>query len=138
MHAQKGPDTPNTEVLSNAENITKKESEEKQFLSSTTQLVMDLKKLGSSEPITPENLADRCKQAMEVVETYINLSGEQKKQAVIQALKQVISEQTGDHDVIMTIVDLTIPVLIDTIVDVAKGKTNLRTKTVRCCFELCC
>jgi len=82
--------------------------------------------------ITIVNVLSVCIFAMKTIEYYKNLSGNQKKDIVIDSLKSVISQKNGDS----SIVDI-IPSFIDTSISIDKRELQININAEKCCLSFC-
>jgi len=82
------------------------------------------------EGFSVENLMALVPRLIMHVENYKNLSGPQKKGLVIKMLHHIvdITDCPGDDEVLDPIVKRLIPPMIDTLIDVNKGKLKLKKK----------
>tara|TARA_Y100000389_G_C17383904_1_gene475898 strand:- start:312 stop:734 length:423 start_codon:yes stop_codon:yes gene_type:complete len=75
---------------------------------------------------------------MEQVKLFKHLRGLEKKQLVIDLLCHIIDvTDAGAFDALDTVLKAMVPNIIDTFVDVEKGKLIFTTKKVKGCFACC-
>lgn len=92
--------------------------------------------------ITASNVVLIGSNLIQVVEKYKDLPGNQKKLVVISTIKMVIQEQTtldeSEKAALNVIVDITLPVVIDGLVDAINGKMSFNKSSLKkkflCCF----
>jgi len=91
--------------------------------------------------ITASNFTSVVLKAMQFIETGSNLKGVQKKDWVLSALRQlVVSNRFLTEDArakLLTDIDVTIPAIIDSLIDVANGVYVLTTEVAGCCSAIC-
>ena len=110
-------------------------------------LYIELKKILRSEKdgeiatITPENIITIALNLMQVVETYQELKGVEKKQLIINTLKKFIDDEMKGKDpeyrlLILSIVNTTLPIAIDAFISIDTKQIQIKItgylKT--CCF----
>lgn len=110
-------------------------------------LYIELKKILRSEKdgeiatITPENIITIALNLMQVVETYRELKGVEKKQLIINTLKKFIDDEMKGKDpeyrlLILSIVNTTLPIAIDAFISIDTKQIQIKItgylKT--CCF----
>ena len=110
-------------------------------------LYIELKKILRSEKegeiatITPENIITIALDLMQVVETYQELKGVEKKQLIINTLKKFIDDEMKGTDpeykkLILLIVNTTLPIAIDAFISIDTKQIQIKItgylKT--CCF----
>jgi hypothetical protein len=102
------------------------------------ELYSHLLAMTKSEKITVANIVDITTRLMAVVEQIDGMTGLQRKEMVLNVLKQYIRSQIHDDDfenVIVTVVDYTLPHLIDTIISFDRGELRIAlNKATSCCF----
>ena len=82
--------------------------------------------------VSLENIMDVIVKTIVMVDKYKNLSGQQKKQTVINVLIFIVDE-TDKNDEFDNIIKSMIPTVIDTVVDASKGRLRIK-KSLLCCF----
>jgi len=90
--------------------------------------------------ITHSNIIDICILLMKTVEKYNNVNGKQKKELVISVITQFIKDtvHTQDNQSLLNMVDITLPILIDTIIGLDKSEIKIAVKkTLKSCFPCC-
>ena len=122
------------EVTNNASNeVTEKETKNVNFL-------LDIESKALVETITPiiedfkiENVMSVLPQIIKHVQKYNSLTGLEKKNMIISMLKHIvdITDGPGNDDLWDPIIKRLIPGIIDTLVEIDKGKLKLNTKTRR-------
>ena len=120
------------EVANNASNeVTEKETKKVNFL-------LDIESKALVETITPiiedfkiENVMSVLPQIIKHVQKYNSLTGLEKKNMIISMLKHIvdITDGPGNDDLWDPIIKRLIPGIIDTLVEIDKGKLKLNTKT---------
>lgn len=120
------------EVTNNASNeVTEKETKNVNFL-------LDIESKALVETITPiiedfkiENVMSVLPQIIKHVQKYNSLTGLEKKNMIISMLKHIvdITDGPGNDDLWDPIIKRLIPGIIDTLVEIDKGKLKLNTKT---------
>ena len=98
------------------------------------------KKIITTRIIDPIDIISIGRFIMEIVEKYPELSGEEKKQVVIEVVTKIVNETTlGSQQmdtIIDTIITFALPIAIDEIIAASKGKYNLNKlpKCKKCCI----
>ena len=120
------------EVTNNTSNEeTEKETKKVNFL-------LDIESKALVETITPiiedfkiENIMSVLPQIIKHVQKYNSLTGLEKKNMIISMLKHIvdITDGPGNDDLWDPIIKRLIPGIIDTLVEIDKGKLKLNTKT---------
>ena len=82
--------------------------------------------------LTTTNIMNVVLSAMITMEKYKMLSGNQKKQTVIDILNFIVDE-TDKHNEFDEIIKALIPTIIDTVIEADKGKLKIK-KAFLCCF----
>jgi hypothetical protein len=68
---------------------------------------------------------------MTTIERYPNVSGNQKKDIVVNSIRNIISQTGGDH----TLLDI-IPSFIDTSISIDNGDIKISPVSEKCCISL--
>ena len=92
------------------------------------QLCAEVKKAVDLQTITPESIFKMLMSVMGLVERQKQLSGPQKKQAVIDVVNRLVDEipaEAEEKAAIMSAIQLLLPSLIDTIVSVSLGELDI-------------
>ena len=93
-----------------------------------TKLVLE----NTNTRLSPTNVVSYLINLMQIVESVVNLDGESKKQLVMQVMEYFIETQIENDDEYATelklIVQLTLPELIDTIVNIDRKKVKIKVK----------
>jgi len=96
------------------------------------------------EKLTPAQLILVMSELIQFVEKYKTLTGQQKKNMVINVIKKMINEQTDkyteeERTALMLVVNTTLPTVIDTTIDAINGLAKF-TKDKKNTFSkfLCC
>lgn len=87
--------------------------------------------LGDSS-ITVVNILTVCLFAMKTIEYYKNLSGNEKKDIVINSLRNIISQKNGDSNILEIL-----PSFIDTSISIDKGELQININAEKCCLSFC-
>tara|TARA_B100000427_G_C15370669_1_gene534194 strand:+ start:408 stop:725 length:318 start_codon:yes stop_codon:yes gene_type:complete len=82
--------------------------------------------------LTTANIMNVVLMSMVTLEKYKMLSGNQKKQTVIDILTFIVDE-THQNDEFDIIIKALIPSVIDTVIEADKGKLKIK-KSFLCCF----
>jgi len=91
-------------------------------------------------PITKENIITIVINLMQLVEKYQDLTGEQKRNLVINVVEKFIKDKTDNEkeEVLLTFVGNFLPTLIDILVSVDKKEIVIKLKkTFSSCFTFC-
>ena len=110
------------------------------------QLYNDVKQQFDSETLTAANTLELMRIAMEVVDTYTNLEGKQKKELVLRVVHQAFDEYVVDeieNEAVKVLVDNIADLLIDHFVDIDLGHLNINhpdckkrlSRFLPCCFK---
>ena len=96
-----------------------------------------------TENITPINVVSIASELMQLVEKYKGLTGPQKKMLVISVIKKVVNSQVDSletQSVLYTIIDFTLPIVIDNLVSAINGEIKFNKEKVKSFFKkyLCC
>jgi hypothetical protein len=96
-----------------------------------------------SEKITPTNIIVIATELMQIVEKYKGLTGPQKKMLVINVIKKAINSQIDSQEtrnILNTIIDFTLPSVIDNLVDAINGNIKFNKEKVQSFFKkyICC
>ena len=111
------------------------------------EMVFYIKSVLGNDKITATNLVVITTNLMHVVEQYKDLTGYQKKMLIIDTIKKVINDTVGDNIndteeriFLNTIVDLTVPPLIDTLVSAINGNIKFEKDKIISFFKklFCC
>lgn len=89
------------------------------------------------EKLTEANILHIVLQIMKIVDKYPELKGEEKKQIIIDVLKKYVNENAEEERkaTLLTLIDLTLPVAIDTFIALDKSEMVIKfKKKVRTCF----
>lgn len=103
-------------------------------------LYNSLSHLVKGKKLTTENAMEIGINLMQIVETYPDLHGKQKKALVLHVLKRFVKENmVGDEEkVLLTFIDLFLPTVIDTLVSVDKKEFTIKIKKgFKSCFTCC-
>lgn len=103
-------------------------------------LYISLSELVKGKKLTTENAVQIAINLMQIVETYPNLHGKQKKALVLQVLKLFVrGNMDGDEErALLTFIDLFLPTVIDTLVSVDKKEIAIKIKKgFKLCFPCC-
>jgi hypothetical protein len=100
----------------------------------------------SNTKLTPGNIASYLINLMQIVESVTELRGDKKKQLVIEVMEYFINSQIQDGDEyaseLRLLVKLTLPELIDTIVNIDRKKIKIKVKkgikSIKEIFDSCC
>ncbi len=95
------------------------------------------------EKITPTNIIVIATELMQIVEKYKELTGPQKKMLVINVIKKVVNSQIDSQETrlaLNTIIDFTLPTVIDNLVDAINGNIKFNKEKVQSFFKkyICC
>ena len=104
-----------------------KEIEKKQFEA----IIKNIKDV--HENVTMENITEIVIIAMQTLQQYKNLSGEQKKQTVINVLNFIVDEDQTMNEFDM-IIKMMIPSVIDNLISVDKGKIKFKENSCFSCL----
>ncbi len=98
-----------------------------QLLNAITQIVRN-------DSLSFNNILEVCIALMKTAQTF-NISGQEKKKAVIEALTTYIKNNEGDILLLNTI-----PPFIDLVISISRGTVSLDefVKVADSCFSLCC
>lgn len=105
-----------------------------------SRLYEDAKDIYSKQEITLLTIVNILTASMIIVENYEDISGLQKKQVVIDFLNKIVEDHVeGEEDRVALImfINMSIPVVIDSLISVDKQELQIKAKeTVRkfCCF----
>jgi hypothetical protein len=98
-------------------------------------LLDTIKNTLNSEPLSFMNVVVVCFKLMQIVESFSGVTGENKKQMVIQALDTFVKNSGGDENMLQVI-----PSFIESAVNLANGKLTLSEVEevgTKCCFGIC-
>jgi hypothetical protein len=106
-----------------------------------TRLYTQLKDIVGDATVDRENIVGIALALMQLVEEYPDIKGPQKKDLVLHVLKLFIKDTIPDQseaELVTSVVELTLPTVIDTIVSV--DKKELKIKLRKGCRKLlaCC
>ena len=104
------------------------------------ELYNSLSELVNSNELTTENVVQIAFNLMQIVETYPDLNGQQKKALVLHVLKRFVRENMdGDEErALLTFIDLFLSTVIDTLVSVDKKEIAIKIKKgLKECFSCC-
>jgi len=99
----------------------------------------DAKVAFGSEQLSTSSVITLAVRLMEVVEKLPNIDGAEKKRIVIEVAKLIVNDSNiSDEDKINVnlIIDLTLPMVIDTIISASRGQfsfNNLKNKLKKLC-----
>ena len=116
-------------------------NETNSFLVKLEEMVSYINSVIGNEKITATNIVVITTNLMHIVEQYKDLTGFQKKMLIINTIKKVINENTSDIQErmsLMTIVELTLPALIDTLVSAINGKIKFEKDKIMSFFKKIC
>lgn len=123
---------------SNVDNITVEVKEVKKITEVVkVDFVMDIEAKALIETIAPvveemniENVMKILPQLIKHVQKYKQLTGQQKKNMIISMLKHIVdvTDGPGNDELWDPIIKRLIPSIIDTLVEIDKGKLRLNTK----------
>lgn len=106
------------------------------------QLYTTLLSLLDGEKLTSSNIMSITVQLMQFVEKYPHIKGPERKSIVLNVIKQLVidtmdpsNQETKD---IMSILDLTLPIFIDTIISVDRGELIIHSKQCFNSLFSCC
>ncbi len=93
--------------------------------------------------ITPINIVVFATELMQIVEKYNGLTGPQKKMLVINVIKKLVNNQADSEETrvaLNTIIDFTLPSVIDNLVDAINGNIKFNKEKVQSFFKkyICC
>lgn len=91
------------------------------------------KSLDQKEEINAVNVLQICLLMMKHVESFKLMSGKEKKNAVLNALRELIQRRGGAASLSMDI----IPAFIDSVIQVDKGSISIHIDPTSCCAGLC-
>jgi len=96
-----------------------------------------------NEKVTPTNIIVIATELMQIVEKYTGLTGPQKKMLVINVIKKVVNSQIDSQETrnaLNTIIDFTLPTVIDNLVDAINGNIKFNKEKVQSFFKkyICC
>jgi hypothetical protein len=96
-----------------------------------------------SEKITPTNIILIATEIIQLVEKYKQLTGNQKKTIVISVVKKLVNSQFDteeDKRAMNLIIDLTLPSVIDNLVNAINGNLKFNKEKVKSFFKkyFCC
>ena len=96
-----------------------------------------------NEKITPTNIIVIATELMQIVEKYKGLTGSQKKMLIVNVIKKIVNNQTDSDETriaLNTIIDLTLPVVIDNLVSAMNGEIKFNKEKVQSFFKkyICC
>jgi hypothetical protein len=95
------------------------------------------------EDITPASITILATLCMQAVAKIPQLSGSQKKGFVINLIKKIVGDLENvsktDRRTYQAVIDFTLPMMIDTLVDASKGKYDFKkaSQNVRSLFSCC-
>jgi hypothetical protein len=97
----------------------------------------------NSDKITPANIVVIVTQLVQVTEKYKQLTGHQKKTLVINVIKKLVNTQVDNESnrkTLNTIIDFTVPTVIDNLVNAINGNLKFDKEKVKSFFRkyLCC
>jgi len=116
-------------------------NETNSFLVKLEEMVSYINSVIGNEKITATNIVIITTNLMHIVEQYKDLTGFQKKMLIIDTIKKVINDNTSDSQermYLMTIVELTLPSLIDTLVSAINGKIKFDKDKIMSFFKKIC
>jgi hypothetical protein len=93
-----------------------------------TALYEQIKSMVGTNKVTGANIVGLLVSAMQAVELYKGLTGDQKKALVLNALNQLIDATVSDPVEaagLKTLVDVTLPVLINVLVSIDNGEIEI-------------
>jgi hypothetical protein len=95
------------------------------------------------EKITAVNIVIVTTELMQIVEKYKGLTGPQKKMLVINVIKKVVNSQVDSSETrstLNTVIDFTLPVVIDNLIDAINGNMKFDKEKVKSFFKkyICC
>lgn len=101
---------------------------------SVDRVVEQIESAIKNEKISVMNILTVCISAMQIVETFPNLKGEQKKEVVLKAVENILKRQEGDVQILSIL-----PSFIDKAVSLDKGVVtiSLDTKNLTSCCGFC-
>jgi hypothetical protein len=96
-----------------------------------------------SEKLNASNIIAIATELMQVVEKYKTMTGSQKKTLVINVIKKLVNSRVDDESdkkTLNTIIDLTLPTVIDNLVDAMNGNIKFDKEKAKSFFRrfLCC
>jgi hypothetical protein len=95
------------------------------------------------EKITPTNVIVIATELMQIVEKYKGLTGLQKKMLILNVIKKIVNTQIDSDEtrqVLITIIDFTLPIVIDNLVSAINGNVKFNKEKVQSFFKkyICC
>lgn len=109
--------------------------------SAAERLYEELKKIVGEGKITRANVVVVLLSLMQVVEKHDDVSGQQKKAIILDALNHLIDDQIDNEQEAMEmklIVQLTLPSVIDTFVSIDKKEVQIKLKKGCAKLLVCC
>lgn len=103
-------------------------------------LYNSLSSLVGDEKITTDNIVSIATNLMQIVDTYPELKGVEKKSMIMHVLKRFVRDRLdGDvENTVIMFIDLLLPSVIDTIVSVDKKEIVVKIhKSLKSCFSCC-
>ncbi len=96
-----------------------------------------------SEKLNASNIIVIATELMQVVEKYKTLTGSQKKTLVINVIKKLVNstvDDESDKKTLNTIIDLTLPTVIDNLINAINGNIKFDKEKAKSFFRrfLCC
>lgn len=96
--------------------------------------IIDQFKSVSSEDITINNLIEKVVILMSIIGSYKNMSGVNKKKAVVEILIHLVDESLEDNSLLETVLISIIPSVIDNMISVENGMIVFNNKSKCLCF----
>ena len=123
--------------------ISNVKPEQNSFLIKIEQMVEYIKSTLGDNKITATNIIIITTNLMHIVEQYKDLTGSQKKMLILDTLKKVINQNVNDAQErmsLMMIVDMTLPLVLDTLVTAINGGLKFEKDKVVSGFKnlFCC
>lgn len=111
-----------------------------------TKLYNEVKLQFTSDTLTVANTMVLMRVAMEVADTYKEISGKQKKELVLRVLHQAFEDYVVDeiqNEAVKMLIDNLADIMIDNFVDIDLGNLNINHVTIKekllkfcpCCFK---
>lgn len=96
-----------------------------------------------SEKLNASNIIVIATELMQVVEKYKTMTGSQKKTLVINVIKKLVNstvDDESDKKTLNTIIDLTLPTVIDNLINAMNGNIKFDKEKAKSFFRrfLCC
>ena len=104
-------------------------------------LTKEIKDIIQGEKIKKEDIVTILLSAMQIVQTFPNMKGREKKALVLHVLSTIINEQVEDADeakLLKSIISFTLPSVIDTFIDLDKNKLKINDLKNKCKTFCCC